>query len=513
MKLVTSDQMRQIDGEAIDKRKIPGDQLMENAGRGIADAILDELIIDPSQTKVAVFCGKGNNGGDGFVIARYLHEADVDVVLYFMGPPDKLSSDARLNLDRAIESEITMVEIKSTDDLPNNLEVDLVIDAVFGTGFSGAPRGLSAELIEYITQQDAEIVAVDLPSGLNADDGRHEGAVVVADYTFTLAQPKYGLYLSPGRELAGVVYVIPIGIPDDVIDRFDVTNELVTFESIVDRLPFRKPDGHKGDFGKLFLLTGSTGLTGAASLTAQSAIRAGCGLVRLGCPQTVQPILAIKLTEATTYPLPDVKKRGKLALRGLGEIRKLVSENDAVVIGPGIGLHHETGELVRRLVSNLEKPSIIDADAITALVGHAELLKGCSPTPIITPHVGEFRRLTGLDIPDDILKRADLVREVAKDLGVVLVLKGSPTLTAGPDGICYLNPTGNHGMATGGSGDVLSGLIGSFLAQGMTPLDAAVTGVYVHGLAGDIAADVVTPRALIAGDMIECLPEVWELLE
>jgi len=340
MKLVTSDQMRQVDSEAIDKRKIPGEQLMENAGSGIADAILDELIIDPSQTKVAVFCGKGNNGGDGFVIARCLHQADVDVVLFFMGPPDKLSPDARLNFDRATKSEITMVEIKSADDLPGDLEVDLVIDAVFGTGFSGAPRGLSAELIDYINQQDAEIVAVDLPSGLNADNGQHEGMAVVADYTLTLALPKYGLYLSPGRELAGVVDVIPIGIPDDVIDEFDVTNELVTFESIVDRLPFRKPDGHKGDFGKLFLLSGSTGLTGAASLAAQSAIRAGCGLVRLGCPQSVQPVLAIKLTEATTYPLPDVKKRGKLALRGLGEIRKLVSENDAVVIGPGIGLHH-----------------------------------------------------------------------------------------------------------------------------------------------------------------------------
>ena len=268
MKLVTSDQMRQVDSEAIDKRKIPGDQLMEKAGRGIADAILDELLIDPSQTKVAVFCGKGNNGGDGFVIARCLHRADVDVVLYFIGPPEKLPPDARLNFDRATELNITMKELVSADDLPGDLEVDLVIDAVFGTGFSGAPRGLSSELIEYINQQDAEIVAVDLPSGLNADNGQHEGTAVVADYTFTLALPKYGLYLSPGRELAGVVDVIPIGIPDDVVTGCGLKNELVTFESIADRLPFRKPDGHKGDFGKVFLLSGSTGLTGAASLTA-----------------------------------------------------------------------------------------------------------------------------------------------------------------------------------------------------------------------------------------------------
>ncbi|HUV30798.1 MAG TPA: NAD(P)H-hydrate dehydratase [Acidobacteriota bacterium] len=513
MKLVTSAQMRQVDRESIDNRKIPGEQLMENAGRGIAIAILDEVITSPSQSSVAVLCGKGNNGGDGFVVARYLHQAGVHADVYFIGPIQSLSEDARLNFDRAAGADVDLHELRTAGDLPEDTACDFVIDAVFGTGFTGEPQGLAADIIEYINRQDAQIIAVDLPSGLNADTGRYEGAVVQADYTFTLALPKYGLYVSPGRELAGRVKVIPIGVPDDVIDGFDLNNELITEEWVTERLPVRKPDGHKGDFGRLLVLAGSTGMTGAASMAALSALRAGCGLVKVGCPQSVQPVLAVKLTEAMTHPLPDVARRGKLALRGLGEIRKLLDENDAVVIGPGIGRNHQTFELIRRLVAKLDKPAIIDADGLNALAGHTEAIKECPSMPVLTPHPGEFARLVGSTVPEDIQERAELVRTVATELDVVLVLKGSPTLVAAPGECCYLNPTGNHGMASGGSGDVLSGIIGSFLAQGMDPLDAAVAGVYVHGLAGDFAADIVTPRSMIPGDMIETLPEVFEVLE
>jgi len=505
--------MRQIDREAIEKRGIPSEQLMENAGRGIAERILAGVLPSPKTSSATVLCGKGNNGGDGFVVARYLHKAGVDVVTYFLGPLTKLSRDAKLNFDRVAGMGLELIEVTSADILPQRLESDIVVDAVFGTGFSGAPRELSAEVIEYINAQDCLTVAVDMPSGLNADTGQCEGVVIQADYTYTLALPKYGLFLSPGRELAGDIEVVPIGIPDDVPESIELQTDLITEDAVSDLLPRRKPDGHKGDFGRVLVLAGSTGMTGAAAMTGMSALRSGCGLALVACPASTQPVLAGKLTEVMTHPLPAVARKGVLALRGLGEVRKLSAANDAIVIGPGIGRHHETQELVRRLVSTLQQPAIIDADGLNALAGHTDILTTCQSTLVLTPHPGEFNRLTGETVPEEIEPRIDIARNFARKHEVVLVLKGSPTLIAGPDGDCYLNPTGNNGMATGGSGDVLSGIVGSFLAQQMRPLDAAVAGAYVHGLAGDLAADQLTPRAMIASDIIDCLPQAFEYLE
>ncbi len=518
MQLVTSGQMRDIDRATIEGGLVPGPELMENAGRGIAENILHDILSGSPSEKVAVFCGKGNNGGDGLVIARHLYQAEVEITVYFLGPVDKLSTDARLNFDRAAGVGLNLVEVTSPDALPEQPECEYIIDALFGTGFTDAPRGLAAEIIKYINRsRDAgkTIVAVDMPSGLNADTGQHEGEVVKADYTFPLALPKYGLYVSPGRELAGQVTVIPIGIPDDVIDKFDLPIELITPELVAARLPHRKPDGHKGDFGKLLILAGSTGLTGAAAMAAKGALRCGCGLVKVACPQTLLPTIASLAMEATSWPLPDVAKKGALALRGLGEIRKLTAEHDAVIVGPGLGQHHETQELVRRFLSKLDKPAIVDADGLNALAGHTDLLRKIKVPPVLTPHPGEFRKLTGRTVPpeSEIHERIKVAVDAACDLHCVMVLKGSPTLVAVPDGVCYLNPTGNSGMATGGSGDVLSGAIGSFLAQGMSGLDAAVGGVYVHGLAGDFAAADLSPRCLIAGDLIDYLPSAFALLE
>ncbi|MBN1213442.1 MAG: NAD(P)H-hydrate epimerase, partial [candidate division Zixibacteria bacterium] len=280
MKLVTSAQMRAVDREAIENQGIPGPELMEHAGRGIAEGILENLIENPDETTAVIFCGKGNNGGDGFVIGRYLHQAGVNVVIFYIGSPDKMSPDARLNFDRAGKLGLDLFEVKSIEELPEELDCDIIVDAVFGTGFEGVPRGLTKDLIEYINWQDAHIVAVDMPSGLNADNGQHEGAVVAADYTFTLCLPKYGLYLSPGRELSGTVETVPIGVPDEIIEKFNFKNELITPEYVFETLPERAPDAHKGDFGKLFILAGSTGLTGAASMAGESAARSGAGLVK-----------------------------------------------------------------------------------------------------------------------------------------------------------------------------------------------------------------------------------------
>ncbi len=513
MKLVTADLMRRIDQETIEHAGIPGPQLMENAGRGIAERILTDILEAPGGVKFAVFCGKGNNGGDGFVVARYLFQSGAEVSIYYLGPKDQLSKDARLNLDRAAKLKLHIESISSIAKLPDELDVDYIIDAIFGTGFEGAPRDLSAELIQYINQQMLPVISVDLPSGLNADTGQHEGVVIDADHTFTLALPKYGLYVSPGRELAGSVVVVPIGIPDDTIDKFAITCDLIIPERVSENLPERPADAHKGIFGKLFVLAGSLGLTGAAVLAARSALRGGVGLVKVGCPHSVQPVIANGIVEATTLALPDVAKKGVLALRGLGQIRKEIQEHEAVVIGPGIGRHRETFELVRRLLLSLEKPAIVDADGLNALDGHLEVLENTTADLIITPHPGEFQRLTGKVPPDDIHERIAMARQFALEYQTILVLKGSPTIVANIDGTCFVNQTGNSGMATGGTGDVLSGLIGSFLAQGMSTIDAAVCGVYVHGYAGDFAAKYQTGRTMIAGDLINYFPDVFDLLE
>jgi len=513
MKLVTADRMRSVDRETIENRGIPGPDLMENAGRGIAERIRDKIFDSPKGKKVVIFCGKGNNGGDGFVVGRYLHQYGASVEIFYPAPEDKLSDDAGLNHKRARELNIKMTGIESADRLPDTISADYIVDAIFGTGFSGAPRGLPGDFIEYINFQKIPVIAVDCPSGLDVDTGKHEGVAVKADYTFTLALPKIGLYYSPGRELSGYTEVVPIGIPDDVIESFDIRENLTTMEIVYSLLPPRKPDGHKGDFGKLFILAGSTGLTGAATLSATASARSGSGLVTVGCPETINAILEIKLTEAMTLPLPDAGRKGCLAKRGLGQIKKKIEESDAVVIGPGIGRHFETRELVHRLVANLDKPVIIDADGLNAFEKDRKALLESHAPMVLTPHPGEFRRLIDSPLPDNLNEKYDLVREYAKKYDAVIVFKGSPTVIINPEGKLFLNPTGNDGMASGGSGDVLTGIIGSFLGQGMDPFDAAICAVFIHGLAGDLAAEEFGRRSLIAGDLINYLPDAFRLVK
>ncbi len=505
--------MQKIDREAIDIKKIPSLELMENAGNGIARAIIQSLFYNINNRKITIFCGKGNNGGDGFVVGRYLFQAGCEVTIYYPSPENKLSVDASENCNKAKKLNINMHEIDSIDSLPNNLAADFIIDAVFGIGFIGAPRGLLGDVIEYINNQDITTISVDMPSGLNADDGQHAGCVVQADYTFTLALSKLGMYVSPGRELSGEIQIIPIGIPDDVIESYNLKTDLLTAQKISSLLPIRKPDGHKGDFGKILCLAGSSGLTGAAILTAKAALRSGCGLIKVAVPHSVLPIIASSVTEATLAPMPDLKKNGHLALRGLGQLLELSKEHDAIIIGPGLGQHHETKELVRRFVARCDKPLVIDADGLNSFVGDANNLKQIKAPMVLTPHPGEFYRLTGDKVEDDIQKRIAQAVSFAKEYGVVLVLKGSPTLIADIDGRVALNPTGNNGMATGGSGDVLSGIIGTLLGQSVPAYDSACAAVYIHGLAGDFGAEEIGARSLVAGDLVDYLPEVFQFIE
>ncbi|UCD17254.1 MAG: NAD(P)H-hydrate dehydratase [Candidatus Zixiibacteriota bacterium] len=513
MKLVTAEQMRSVDRETIENRGIPGAQLMENAGRGIAERIRDEILIQPQDKALAIFCGKGNNGGDGFVVGRYLHEYGAQVTIYYADPAEELSTDARLNYDRAVARGITIIPVKSGDELPERVNADYIVDAVFGTGFSGAPRGLPGEFIEWINRVEIRVIAVDCPSGLNVDTGQCEGAATAAEYTYTLGLPKIGQYYSPGRELCGIVEVVPIGVPEGVVESFDFKVNLITPELITSLLPERKPDGHKGDFGKLLILAGSTGLTGAATLAALASARTGLGLATVACPQTLNSILEAKLTEVMTLPLPDVGRKGILALRGLGVIRKQIGLSDAAIIGPGVGTHHETRKLIQRLLPSLDRPAVIDADGSNALAKSREVLTAEHIKIVLTPHPGEFRRLIDENLPEGISDLYDLIRQYSRKYNAVIVYKTSPTVVVDSDGQVYLNPTGNNGMATGGTGDVLSGMIGSFLAQGLNPLESALCGVYLHGLAGDLAAAELGCRAMIAGDLIDYISDAFRLAE
>ncbi|MDF1545853.1 MAG: NAD(P)H-hydrate dehydratase [bacterium] len=515
MYLVTAEQMRRIDSEAINKKGIPSLELMENAGRGIAEQIQTDILSGINSANIILFCGNGNNGGDGFVIARYLKEQGHKPQVYYPGPEEKLSEDCAANLKRAKEIGVTIEQVQDIKQIIVDTNAcDLVVDAIFGTGFSGAPRGVPGDLIRYINDLDLTVVSVDLPSGLNADNGQHQGEVVSADYTYPLALPKYGLYVSPGRELSGKIRVVPIGIPENVIASIGLNCSLTTSTKVTLSLPKRDAEGHKGTFGKLLIVAGSLGMTGAAALAAKSALRSGCGMTKIGCPSSVLPVISTLCAESTGHPLPEVRKKGALALRSLGEIKRLLPQHDALVLGPGLGQHHETAKLVYRLVAALELPTVVDADGLNAIARNTSVLKESKcKALVLTPHPGEFQRLTGEEAPVEIHERISTAVRFATEFGIVLVLKGSPTIIANSEGKVALNPTGNHGMATGGSGDVLSGIIGSLLAQGMGAFEAATAGVYIHGLAGDLASDMLTPRSVIASDILDNIPDALMYLE
>jgi hydroxyethylthiazole kinase-like uncharacterized protein yjeF len=364
-----------------------------------------------------------------------------------------------------------------------------------------------------VNSHAAPVVAVDAPSGLDGATGAVSDPCIRADITVTFGLPKFGQAVYPGKESCGQLLVADIGFPDSVIEEEEIQLNLIMDDEAAALLPHRAPYSHKGDFGKLFVLAGSEGFTGAAAMTAEAGLRSGTGLVILGCPSGLNDILEEKLTEVMTKPLPQVKKRRCLALRGLGEVRDMVKWADAIAVGPGIGTYHETRDLIFRLLSKLDKPAVFDADALNNLAKNMDYLKGHSAPLVISPHPGEMSRLTGKSIEQIEKNRIDIALEFADEFNLVCILKGAPSVIAAPSGQAWINPTGNEGMATAGSGDVLTGLIGGFLAQGLMDIDAAVLGCYIHGAAGDLARDALGPRGMIAGDILHMVPEALAGLE
>jgi len=516
--LVTAEQMRACDTFAIRTLGVPALVLMENAGRAVAMAV-ERYLGSPVGKVVAVVCGKGNNGGDGFVAARHLAYSGAQVMVLFGGRPTEIRGDAAVQYKilKNIVHHGTNNRIRMLSYSPNGLNQvkrpDAIIDALFGTGFTGAVRKPYDRVIDWMNAQNVPIIAVDVPSGLNSDSGCVENIAVRATETVTMGLKKIGLLIGRGPEYAGKITLEHIGMPNYVLPLAGVKTFLVQRSDVRDRLPKRPFHAHKHSVGKIFVLAGSRGLTGAASMTAQAAMRMGAGAVVLGTPRSVYAILARKLTEVMTEPLADTEE-GTVSSEAYPVIKKYVEWSDAIIIGPGLGRHPETQSLVVRLVQEINKPLLLDADGLNAFTGKASILASSENRRIvITPHAGELSRL--IDVPSSDIEdnRVDVARASAKRLGVIIVLKGAPTVTATPDGDVIVNATGNPGMATAGSGDVLSGIIGTLLSQKMLPAAAAYCGVYVHGFAGDLAKESLGERALMAMDILQKIPSAVITIE
>jgi hydroxyethylthiazole kinase-like uncharacterized protein yjeF len=510
--VVTARQMRAIDEQTI-RDHVSGLKLMERAGAAVVAEITGHLSRyrhDGHRRKVVVVCGKGNNGGDGFVVARLLKRERFPLAVYLLGKPAEVKGDALANLKRCRRAGIRVAELtKSTwKTFLKNLEGDfigdpVIVDAIFGTGFEGEARGLAADAIEAINNSGGVRVAVDIPSGVDATTGGATLAVK-ADLTVTMGLPKRGHLLFPGKALTGELVVADIGIPAQVVNDAGLTVSVPDGHYIKAALPVRPPDAHKWTCGHVACICGSTGLTGAAALTSESALRSGAGLVTLAVPRSLNAIMEVKLTEVMTLPVEETPD-GSFSLRALDALRGLVGRADCVALGPGLSRNPETVEVVRALVAGLDRPCVLDADGVNAFAGCADRLRRPGFPLIITPHVGEAARLFGVDKAEIARERIEFASEKARELGVVLVLKGAPTIVAGPDGRTVINPTGNECLATAGSGDVLTGIIAGLVAQGIPPLTAAYSGVYIHGVCGD-RLRVRDGRGFLASEIADFIP-------
>ena len=504
-RIVTTEEMRKIDRRTIEDVGVPGLLLMENAGLGVV-RVIEEVLSETNGRRVTVVCGKGNNGGDGMVIARHLFNRGISVRIILIGKKEQLQGDALINMRIVDSFGLEIDEVNDKKILRRVDEGDLIVDALLGTGITGEVQGFYADVIEWMNRSSVPVVSVDVPSGLHADDGTFEGACVRAYRTVTMAEIKRGLVLPPGRELAGELTVADIGAPAFVSESVGVRTFIIEEEDVRERLPERPVSAHKGAFGKILIIAGSTGMTGAAVLASMAALRVGGGLTILGIPESLNPILEEKLTEVMTKPLPETNQ-GTLSENAESEIDELLEWADVLAVGPGVTTVPKTAELVRKIVMKSKKPMVIDADGLNAFSGMAELLGKKEGPTVMTPHYGELSRIINLSIEEIAVNRIEVARECAGRFGAVVVLKGAPTVIANPEGEVFVNSTGNSGMATPGSGDVLTGMIVGLLGQGCAPLDASLCGVFLHGLSGDISAELQGQRSLIAGDLVDYISE------
>ncbi|MEZ5420158.1 MAG: NAD(P)H-hydrate dehydratase [Vicinamibacterales bacterium] len=503
LRVLNARQMREADRRTIDEIGIPSIVLMENAGRQVV-AALEALVDDLASRRVAVLCGTGNNGGDGFVVARSLLQRGLAPAVFLVGTAAEVRGDARTNLDVLGQLGVALVEVADAGawELHGShvTGADVVVDALMGTGLSRALAGLHETIVADLNASDAMVVAVDLPTGLSADTAEFIGPAVHADVTVTLGAPKVPLVLPPAEHVVGDVVIADIAIPGFVVDEADGPRLfLLTREYVRTLVAPRSPDAHKGDFGRVLVVAGSRGMTGAAVLAARSALRAGAGLVTLATPASVQPIVAAMGAEFMTLPLAD--EDGRVSVEAVEQV--LAMDVDVVAVGPGLGGGPAVTAFVRALLDRCETPLVVDADALNACAGDPGVLAGRDGRPlVITPHPGEMARLVGAAAADVQADRVGVAREFAARHQVTVVLKGYRTLIALPDGDVFVNPTGTPGMATAGSGDVLTGMLAGTLAQLLDPPAAAQLATYLHGAAGELAEADEGEVAMVAGDIV-----------
>ncbi len=501
MKVSTVNEMRELDRTAIETYGIKEELLMENAGDALYFVIMNRFGI--KGRRFLVFCGLGNNGGDGFVVARKLHSNGGFVKTYILGDQKKYRGAAKLNLDILKRLPVEIVEVKD----PDSVGVDIVhshaiVDAILGTGLEREVKGLYGDVISHINNSGKTVFSADIPSGVSGNTGEVLGIAVKADYTVTFGLPKLGNLLYPGFDRCGQLYVTHISFPPELYDSGDLKINVIPHIS----LPRRNPDAHKGSVGQVLFISGASGYFGAPYFAALSFLKAGGGYSRLAAPQSITPFIAGKGSEIVLLPQKETDS-GAIAMKNRDKLLEIGNSMDMVIMGPGLSLDAETATLVRALAKELEVPLLLDGDGISAVCEDLDILRERKSETILTPHPGEMARITGLDTERIAGDRIEILQRTAESLKAMIVLKGAHSLVGFPDGRVFINMSGNAGMATAGSGDVLTGAISAVFGLGLTLEEAVLKGVFLHGLAGDLAAESKGADGMTAQDILEHLPK------
>ncbi len=505
--ILTTAQMRAIDKQAIAGNRSVGYSYMLKAGMGLYDAVRERL--RPGD-KAAVVCGKGNNGGDGYVVARLLLDEGFTVMCYALADGDSLRGEARQAYHEFVSAKGTVMIVDDVADLDGFSGYSLIIDAILGAGLKGDPHGMAANSIDAINRSPIPVISVDTPSGLNNDSGIPGKPTVRASATVTMGFPKIGQLVYPARDYVGDLIVRRLGYPDDIVAAQSGKVYLPTLDWLRRVIPPRRSAGSKFEHGLAMIAAGSKGMTGSATLAAMAALRTGCGMVHMATPASATSVLSIKLTEPVIHPLPETPE-GTLAEEGAEAARELSNRMQAALVGPGLSHNESTTRFCRALVGSLSIPAVLDADGLNAYRGRAQELRDRTCDLIVTPHAGEWQRLFD-PAPEMITDKIELLTTIAREYKMNIVFKGNPTVVATDDGVSYIIPIGNTGMASAGSGDVLSGILVSLLAQGCGLRTAAVAGPFLQGLAGERASRELTEYGVVASDIINQLPGALKMV-
>jgi NAD(P)H-hydrate epimerase len=505
MKVSTVSEMRAMDKAAVTQFGIPEMLLMENAGLA-AYAVLEQECSIRGKSFL-VFCGLGNNGGDGFVLARKIHSGGGAVKVLILGDRKSFKGPAKVNLDILLKMPVEVREITSVKSIKGGLDsCDVIIDAIFGTGLARMVEGLQRDVIEAINASGKTVFSLDIPSGVNGDTGNIMGCAVNADFTATFGLPKVGNLLMPGHQFCGRLYVTHISFPPSLTD----STSLKIAINDPPRLPPRDPDGHKGDFGEALFIAGSKGYHGAPYFAALSFMKAGGGYSRLAAPESITPFIAVKGSEIVFIPQEETTS-GSISRSNKARLLEIAEKMDIIVLGPGLSLNNETASLAQELSQKIKKPLLIDGDGITAVCKDLTCLRRRKAPTILTPHLGEMSRITGKAAATINENKIEVIQAAASDLNAVIVLKGAHTLIGYPDGRVVVNMSGNSGMATAGSGDVLTGTIAAMYGLGLSLDDAVRQGVFIHGASGDLAALEIGEDGITAQDILDYLPQAMML--